>query len=61
LEDSLRTFAIAQAIPRGNGRVRARPLVNEREPALTPRRRPGVTDSIGAPDRPARRRPQVEP
>jgi hypothetical protein len=61
LEDSLHTFAIAQAIPRGNGRVRRRPLVNEREPALTPRRRPGVTDSLGAPERPARRRPQVEP
>jgi tetratricopeptide (TPR) repeat protein len=59
LEDSLRTFAMAQSVPRGNGRVRGRLPVNEREPAL--RRRPVVTDSLGAPDRPARRRPQVEP
>jgi hypothetical protein len=60
LEDSLRAFAAAQATPRRTGRVLRRPMDTDRGPALTPRRRPGVTDSLDAPDRPVRR-PRLEP
>jgi hypothetical protein len=60
LEDSLRIFAIAEATNRGTRRARGQQRVDEREPALTPRRRPGVTDSLGAPVQPARR-PRLEP
>ena len=51
LEDSLRTFAAAQAIPRRTGRVLRRPVDTDRGPGVKPRRRPGVTDSLDASDR----------
>jgi tetratricopeptide (TPR) repeat protein len=51
LEDSLRTFAAAQAVPRRTGRVERRPVARERGPGVTPRRRPGVTDTLEATDR----------
>jgi tetratricopeptide (TPR) repeat protein len=60
LEDSLRTFAAAQAVPRRTGRVQRRPVEREREPEVIRRRRPGVTDSLNAPDQPTRR-PRLEP
>jgi hypothetical protein len=59
LEDSLRTFAAAQVSPRRTGRVVRRPAGADRETEATPRRRPGVTDSLDSPDRPTRR-PQPE-
>ncbi len=55
LEDSLRTFAAAEAAARPSGRVPGRRPVNGREPELAPRRRPGVSDSVTTPGRPGRR------
>jgi hypothetical protein len=60
LEDSLRSFATAQAIPRRTERVRRRPVETDRASEVTPRRRPGVTDSVGAPDQRTGRR-RLEP
>jgi tetratricopeptide (TPR) repeat protein len=60
LEDSLRTFAAVQTIPRRAGRVFRRPVDTDRAPGVAPGRRPGVTDSLGAPDqRTGRRRPAL--
>ena len=58
LEDSLRTFAAAEAIPHRAGQVFRRPADSDRGPGVTPRRLPGVTDSL-----PARRtgRVRLEP
>ena len=50
LEDSLRTFAAAQVLPRRTGRVHRRPVDDDRGPAAAPRRRPSVSDSLGAPE-----------
>ncbi|MFL5515588.1 MAG: hypothetical protein ACJ8DJ_05490, partial [Gemmatimonadales bacterium] len=59
LEDSLRTFAATQAVPRRTGRVLRRPVDTDRGPGVTPRRRPGVSDSLKATDRPTgRARPE---
>jgi tetratricopeptide (TPR) repeat protein len=55
LEDSLRIFAAAEAIPRRTDRVLRRPGEADRAPQAAPRRRPGVTDSLNVPDRPVRR------
>jgi hypothetical protein len=59
LEDSLRTFAAAEAASRRTGQVRGQRPMGEQAPSLTPQRRPGVGDSVATPGRPARsRRPE---
>ncbi|HEX3234492.1 MAG TPA: hypothetical protein VHR41_09875 [Gemmatimonadales bacterium] len=59
LEDSLRSFAAAEAAPRRTGQVRGRQPGGEQAPSVTPQRRPGALDSVATPGRPGRpRRPE---